>query len=331
MKIIYFHRNKNNGPSIVKSFQLLINKVKENETVAAYYVPHQGASPLTVARNILFVFKHRNKQGINHITGDIHYCVLGLIGCKSVLTIHDDYAMVTATKGWFDKLYKWIFWFYLPVKLADKVVCISENTRQRIDKLVKNKKTEIITHHTFDNFPYSPKVFNFNCPVILQIGTNPQKNLETTIKALAGINCKLRVIKKMSESQQLLAQSLKIDYSNAFDLSDDEIINEYKNADIVAFPSLFEGLGMPILEGQAIGRVVLTSNIPPMNRIAGNSAYFLNNPLDENEYKIAVVKIINDSQLQNKLIQAGINNVRKYTINESVSKYMNLYGQIINK
>ncbi|GHT53486.1 mannosyltransferase [Bacteroidia bacterium] len=328
MKIIYFHRHPLNGPSITKSFVPLINKIKETEKIEEYHVPQRGASPLDILRNILFVYKHRTKEGINHITGDIHYCILGLTGCKSVLTIHDDYAMVTATKGWPDRFYKWLFWFYLPIKLAGKVVCISEATKQKTDKLVKNKKTEILTHHTFDHFSHTPKVFNKDRPAILQIGTSPQKNLETTLKALAGIHCQLRVVKKMSETQHQSAQSLKIDYSNVFDLSDEEIINEYQKADIVVFPSLFEGLGMIIPEAQAIGRVVITSNIPPMNRVAGEGAFFLNNPLDEQEYKTAVLKILNDASLRQKLIQAGLKNVRKYTIKEVAAKYMNLYNQI---
>ena len=299
--------------------------------VEEYNVPCYGASPLNLMRNILFVYRHRTKQGINHITGDIHYCILGLIGSKSVLTIHDDYAMVTARQNIIDKLYKWLFWYYLPIKLASKVLCISENTKQKIDKLVKNKKTEIFVHHTFDNLSYCPQIFNKDCPVILQIGTNPQKNLESTIKALYGLKCKLRVVKRMNETQHQLARSLEINYTNVFDLSEEEIACEYNNADIIVFPSLFEGLGMIILEGQATGRVVVTSNIPPMNRVAGEGAYFLENPLDEKEYKTAIIKIINDSALQNKLIQAGLKNVRKYTINEVAPKYMNLYRQLYSK
>jgi hypothetical protein len=130
MKIVYFHRNKNNGTSIIKSFRPLINKICETENIEEYYVPYRGASPLDIIRNILFVYKHHTKNGINHITGDIHYCILGLIGCKSVLTIHDDYAMLTANKGILDKIYKWLFWFYLPIKLANEVICISKNTKQ---------------------------------------------------------------------------------------------------------------------------------------------------------------------------------------------------------
>jgi glycosyltransferase involved in cell wall biosynthesis len=328
MKIAYFHWNKNNGPSIVKSFRPLINKIKETETVEEYYVPYQGVSPLKIFRNIIFIYKHRTKQGINHITGDIHYGILGLIGCKSVLTIHDDYAMVTATKGWLDRFYKWLFWLYLPIKLADKVICISENTKQKIDKFVKNRKTGVLTHHTFGSFSYTSKVFNTNCPIVLQIGTNPQKNLETTIKALSELNCKLRVIKRMSEIQHQLANSLGIDYSNVFDLSDEEIINEYQNSDIVVFPSLFEGLGMPILEGQAIGRAVITSNIPPMNTVAGKGALLLNNPSDEQEYRVGILRIIEDFAYRENLIAEGLKNVKQYTLQMVLQKYLNLYNSI---
>jgi glycosyltransferase involved in cell wall biosynthesis len=327
--ITYFHWNKNNGPSIGRSFRPLIDKIKKTENVREYYVPYKGASPLKLIKNIYFVYKHRTKTGINHITGDIHYCILGLIGCKSVLTIHDDYAMVTAQKGFLDKFYKWLFWIYLPIKLADKVICISDATKQKIDKLVKNQKTEIITHHSVDTeFKYIPKIFNSKYPVILQIGTDPQKNLETTIKILAGLNCKLRVIKKMTNKQHQLAWSLKIDYSNVFNLSDQEIINEYANADIVMFPSLFEGLGMPIMEAQATGRVIITSNFSPMDNIAGNGGILLNNPLDVEEYRTALLNIINNSSYRENLIVEGLKNVKRFSAEKAAQSYLNLYNTI---
>jgi hypothetical protein len=103
MTISYFHRNRNTGPSIERSFRPLINKLKTIVTVQEYYVPYNGSLPWNLAQNIYFVYRHRNKTGINHVTGDIHYCILGLIGCKSVLTIHDDYAIVKAHRGILDK------------------------------------------------------------------------------------------------------------------------------------------------------------------------------------------------------------------------------------
>jgi glycosyltransferase involved in cell wall biosynthesis len=152
--------------------------------------------------------------------------------------------------------------------------------------------------------------------------------LTTTIKALAGINCKLIVVKKMSKNDCLLAQSLNVNYSNIYDLSDNEIINEYIKADIVVFPSLFEGFGMPIIEAQSVGRVVITSNISPMNSVAGNGALLLNNPLDVQEYRSAIIKIINDNELRNQLIRNGLENAKKYRIKEIIQRFLYLYSSM---
>jgi glycosyltransferase involved in cell wall biosynthesis len=180
-------------------------------------------------------------------------------------------------------------------------------------------------------FQYIPQLFNSDCPIILQIGTHPQKNLETTIKALAGLNCKLRVIKKMTENQRLLVQSLKIDYSNAYNLSDQEIVNEYINADMVVFPSLFEGLGMPILEAQATGRVVITSNRSPMNNVAGEGALLLDDPLDVQAYRNAILQIIEEFSYREKLIREGLKNAKKYTVKAASQRYLGLYNFFIRK
>jgi glycosyltransferase involved in cell wall biosynthesis len=217
---------------------------------------------------------------------------------------------------------------YLPIKLANKVVCISENTKNKIDQLVKNNKTIVLCHHSVDTeFRLVPKVFNIDCPIILQVGTNTQKNLETTLKALAGIKCKLRVVREMTQEQHALAQSLKIDYTNIYNLSDIEIVNEYINSDIVVFPSLYEGLGLPIIESQATGRVVITSNIEPMNTISGNVAVLLNNPLDVQEYKAAVIRIIQDVAFREKIVSDGLENAKQYTAVSAMRKYLSLYHE----
>jgi glycosyltransferase involved in cell wall biosynthesis len=176
-----------------------------------------------------------------------------------------------------------------------------------------------------------PNVFDTDCPTVLQVGTASHKNLETTLKALAGIKCRLRVVQKMTLEQHILAQSLKINYTNVYDLSDSEIVNEYVNSDIVVFPSLYEGLGLPIVEGQATGRVVITSNIEPMNLVSGKVAVLLNNPLDVQEYKNAIMRIIQDDSFREKVIFDGLENAEKYTTESAMEKYLSLYYEFENK
>ena len=332
MNITFFHWAQNSPPSITRSFNPLITELKKNHNVKVFHVPYSGGNPINILRNILFVYKHRDKTGINHITGDIHYCILGLIGVKSVLTIHDDYAIKKAS-NLLNKIYKYIFWIYLPIKLATKTVFISEATQKKINKLIKVPSGVVIANHTVDSeFQYTPQKFHNENPTILQIGTSEQKNLETTLKVISQLNipCTLRVIKKMTPQQHQMAKDLHINYSNAFNLSDSEIIEEYKNADVIAFPSLYEGFGMPIIEGQATGRVVITTNASPMKDVAGkNGAILLNNPLDDKEYKNKLKEVISNEELRTNLIQNGLINAAQYTIQKVTSKYINFYKQIL--
>lgn len=329
MEIVFFHWAINNGPSITRSFMPLIEALKKDNKVIEYRVPYEGANPINVIRNIIFVYKHRSKSGINHITGDIHYCVLGLLGVKSVLTIHDDYAIIKAPNI-FNKIYKYIFWIYLPIKLSNQVVYITEATKKKIERYVKSNNAIVITQHSIRNgYVYSPYVFNNRKPRILQIGVTYQKNLETTIYALKGLNCHLRIIKKIHESQYQLLKKMDIDFSNAYNLSDHDIIEEYKKADIVVFPSLFEGFGMPIIEAQAIGRPIVTSDIAPMNWVAGNGAWLLKNPLDIEEYRSILLEVINNSVKRNEKIKQGLENIKRFSIKTITEKYIELYNSVL--
>lgn len=331
MDIVFFHWALGNGPSITRSFEPLIENLRLNNNVKEYRVPYSGANPINVIKNIIFVYKHRTKSGINHITGDIHYCILGLLGVKSVLTIHDDYAIIKAPNI-FNKIYKFIFWMYLPIKLSNKTLFITEATKRKVEKYIKSSNTAVITQHSINKgFVSTPYIFNTKKPRVLQIGATFQKNLETTIKALNGIDCHLRIIKKINTNQIKLLNDCNIEYSNVYNLTDLEIIEEYKKADIVVFPSLYEGFGMPIVEAQAIGRPVVTSNLAPMNWVAGDGAWLLNNPLDIDEYKQILLEIINNPIERNRRINKGFENIIRFSIDNITKQYINLYNKVLEK
>ena len=89
MEITYFFRAKNEAYSIEKVFKPIVALIAEKEIVKKKFVPHGNASITAIINNIIYIYINRNKKGINHITGYIHYGVIGLVGCKSVLTMHD--------------------------------------------------------------------------------------------------------------------------------------------------------------------------------------------------------------------------------------------------
>jgi len=328
VKITYFHRHPKAGFSINKVSQAYIREVEKQFCVEQYFVPCYRADPISCFRNIWFVFLHRNRKGINHVTGDIHYCILALIGFKSILTVHDT-CILEYEKNPIKKLIISFFWFKLPFLIVNKIVCISTNTKRKISKIIKRNDIEIFNNAVDLIFQSVPKNISKEKPVILQIGTGWNKNISNIINALSSIECHLRIIGRLLSEQRERLDKYKVDYSVKSDLTDEEIVDEYINCDIICFCSIFEGFGMPILEAQAVGRAVLTSNIEPITEIAGDAAVFVN-PKDINEIRAGFLSIIQNDFLRNRIIQNGYKNVKRFSPIVITQKYINLYNENIN-
>ena len=325
MRLTYFHRNKKAGFSIDRVFKTITTRLRNDLKFNEYYVPKHRSLPLDVIRNIVFVYKHRNKTGINHITGDISYCAIALIGCKCVITIHD---LVVLNHGNFiKKCLKGFFWIYLPLKIADKVTCISKQTENQICRYMKTSKTSVIHNAVDPSFRYSLKGDLNQKPIILHIGTGWNKNLSNVIEAISPIDCHIRIIGNISTEIRDKLAFHNISYSNSFGLLDAEIIKEYQLCDIVSFPSIYEGFGMPIIEGQKTGRPVLTSNIEPLLEIGGDSVTYVD-PNDIRSIRQGFEKLILDPTYCARIIEAGLKNVKRFDVENITKNYRHLYEQI---
>ncbi|MUH35605.1 glycosyltransferase family 1 protein [Zobellia amurskyensis] len=323
MKVNYFFRHPNVGHSIHRVFRTLISNLNKSVEINIYEVPSEGSMPGNVIRNVWFTYNKRDKKAIHHITGHIHDVLLALIGVKTVLTIHD-LVFLDNVKNPFKRLYKWLFWLYFPIKIADVVVCISNQTKQNILTQIQTNKLKVIHNAVDPIFVPVEKAFNHEKPIILHIGTGWNKNLDRTIEALSGIPCHLRVIGKLKDEQVVLMKKYDIDYSNQCNLTDEGIKNEYKNCDIVNFPSVYEGFGMPVIEGQKTGRVVVTSNIEPLIEVASGAAVMVN-PEEVSSIRQAYQTIISNDAYRVDLIEKGLENAKRFSAENIASQYLELY------
>lgn len=328
MEIHYYNRNLKCGFSINIVTQTIKQGIEKIYPTKEYYMPTHRAYPWHCLINILYTLFHRSfrKDIINHQTGDNHYLLIGLIGSKTVLTIHD--LVCLNCKNPIKRLYKYILYIYLPVKIADRIVCISNTTKDSLLKHIKTQKACVIYNPINPIFQYTPKQFNAKCPRILHIGTGWNKNLDRVIQSLKDINCQLRIIGELDSKTITLLRENNINYSNAVNLSDEAIKEEYQQADIISFPSLYEGFGMPIIEGQKTGRIIITSNITPLTEIANDAAIFVN-PYDIESIKKGFTTAINDDSLRNALINKGKLNVTKFELDNITNQYIELYNSIL--
>jgi len=111
-------------------------------------------------------------------------------------------------------------------------------------------------------------------------------------------------------------------------VDDQDLPALYRGAVCVAFPSLYEGFGLPILEGMASGVPVLTSNLSSLPEVAGDAAIMVD-PYDLDAITDGLQCLISDSTLRETLIQKGLARARQFTWEKSARQLLDIYQNLL--
>lgn len=291
-----------------------------------FYVPKGRYNNIkNLLENILSVKDIR--ADIYHITGEIQFVMIALPGRKTILTFHD-FSHLDNQKGMMKRV-SWLLFNYIPFKKARYIACVSQTVLSQVIErfpFCKNKCV-YIPNSIGDEYTYTANTFNRSKPTILIIGTKPNKNVDRVIEAVNGLECKLNIVGELSENQKDKIKQYHIDCQNDHHLSDDAVLHAYVECDMLCFPSIYEGFGRPIVEANAIGRPVVTSNIEPMLEVSGGAAVYVD-PFDFASIREGILKIIKNADLRIKLIEAGLKNAEKYRTDAIANQYMDLYRRI---
>jgi glycosyltransferase involved in cell wall biosynthesis len=311
--------------SIEKLFDALYVHFEEAGVgVRRVELPYISTGIGSVLKNAWFVARQR-RAGILHITGDVHYAALLCPFSKTVITIHDCVVLQRGTG--FKRLVLWLLWFGLPVRLASAIVVISEQTKRELLKTVAvpESKISVIPNFIDPGLEFSERPFARAKPRILHIGTTPNKNLPRVVAALREIPCVLVIVGQMPPAIVKDLEESGVDYENFVGVDHAAMMRLYRDADIISFPSTYEGFGMPILEGQSVGRPVLTSDWDPMRSVAGQGGALLVNPLSVDAIRGGFLTLMDESLLRARLIAAGRDNCRRFTLEAAAASYLALY------
>jgi glycosyltransferase involved in cell wall biosynthesis len=269
----------------------------------------------------------RHAGRINHITGDVHFLAMALPREGTILTIPDS-ALLKILKGPARELFRQ-FWFAMPSKASQIVTTISSTMRDEIAMIkgVDHGNIRVVPCCVRGEFAPDPKPFSQKEPVILHVGTGWNKNLEGVGRALRGLDCRLVIVGEPTPRQHEFLKIQGIRYTALGRVSDAAVLEAYRSCDMVVFASLYEGFGLPIIEAQAIGRPVITSNYGAMAEAAGTGAILLN-PADSSSIRAAILRMIADPDLRSDLIAKGFENVLKYSPEAVARAYAAIYAEV---
>src|SRR5215475_2515177 len=180
---------------------------------------------------------------VNHVTGDVHFLTFLLPRHRTVLTVLDC-ILLTELSGWRWWLF-WLLWYWLPARRSAAITVISQSTKRQLLEFVHYdaEKIYVIYPAVSNSFRPVPNEGLNPVPVLLQVGTTKNKNLERVIEALQGIRCHLRIIGLLNTYQLKLLQESRLEYSLKCELSELEIVEEYVKSDAVILVSTYEGFG----------------------------------------------------------------------------------------
>lgn len=266
---------------------------------------------------------------------------------KKVITIHDlayldaPQFITPAYKTWQESQTR--MW----ARKADGMVANSNYTKKRIiDALgVEESKIVVAAPGIGDEFkPLGEKEhqrvrdgYGIKKPFILYLGTiDPRKNISLLINAFArlkdatGLNLVIAgkkgwMYEKLSAEVESLGLTSEVIFTGYVPDEDRPVL--YSAAEIFVYPSFFEGFGIPVVEAQACGAPVITSNVSALPEAAGEAAILIN-PDSTEELKDALEKLLASAKLRGSLREKGFVNARKFRWDRSAKKVLSLFDRL---
>lgn len=280
-----------------------------------------------------------NKYRIDifHATGNLGISIFTRI--KSVLTVHDLIPLEVEnyfSYSRFPALSKCVYMFrlYSSCLKAKKIVTDSTYTKNGLKKIgISSNKIKVIRLGV--NLPKKVKFRYIKDNYILNNGgIDIRKNLDILIRSFAIVHKKRheyklvitgqneKILPKLKELVSKLHLQKTVIFVGYVDNL--KLASLLRYAKCLCHPSLNEGFGLPILEAFSYGVPVITSNTSSIPEIAKNASVLIN-PKKENQIADAILTLLKDNKLANKLRKSGLERVKRFSWRKTANEYLNLY------
>jgi glycosyltransferase involved in cell wall biosynthesis len=260
------------------------------------------------------------------------------------MTIHDvtfikyPEFVTSIVRGYSDRVRRCLQW-------TDLVIANSESTKRDIMEYFdvpeeRIRVTLLASRYSSTIDIPSIDLPNLDKPYFLFVSTlEPRKNVVTVIKAFDYLKTKYKL-----EHRLLLAGKKGWRYEPIFEaiaaspfresivhldyLPDTAIVGYYRSAELLIYPSIYEGFGLPVLEAMTLGCPVVTSNTSSLPEIAKDAAVLVN-PSDPLEIAEGMIRIVSDSELRKDLIHKGEQRAREFSWQRTARETLEAYRSLL--
>lgn len=264
-----------------------------------------------------------------------------------IVTIHDLILLRSCQKrattlGPLKYYFKKFFYRFVishAIKKSKKIIALTEFGKQDIinEFNTNSEKISIIFQGLTQEKSNEPKIdtdlklrYNINKPYVIYVGSAyPHKNLKTIISAMDIVrethDMQLVFVGKKDFFYQRQEQEFPrkyIRYTNY--IPDNELALLYKHAHCYAFPSHYEGFGLPPLEAMQNSCPVIAANSSCLPEILQNAALYIN-PDDSHDLAQKVIELQENQSLRQKLIQNGLELVPQYNWHTTAQQTFTVY------
>jgi glycosyltransferase involved in cell wall biosynthesis len=271
--------------------------------------------------------------------------------CPAVVTVHDiSYRLYPQ---YFPARVRWMLSLLVPFSMrrAEKVITVSHSARRDIlthydvpaSKVVVTYEAAAPHFRPVENREaFSPVKarYGIEADFVLSVGNlQPRKNIRRLIEAYARIPAGLRNRYKLVIVGQALWQHSDIYHAVAERgllahviftgyVPEPDLVLLYNAASLFAYPSLYEGFGLPVLEAMACGTPVVTSCVSSLPEIAGDAALLVD-PGDVDAIAEAMATVLSEPELAQCLSAAGLQRASSFSWERMALETLKVYADVI--
>lgn len=250
-------------------------------------------------------------------------------GCKVVVTMHD--CIFMRYPNLYSPTYRALFArkVQYACRVADLIIAISEQTKQDLMTFFQadEKKIHVVYQGCNNRFrepiteaQIAQAKSRYDLPdrYLLDVGAiEPRKNLMNLIRGMADAVIDIPLVaigahSAYAEQCRQEAERLGVNLLLRHNVDFADFPALYKGAEVMCYPSIFEGFGIPILEAMCVGTPVLTSTGSCFAETGGEAALYAD-PYDPNEIGQQLQKILTDTNVSRQMREMGYMQAQRFS------------------